>query len=79
MDYDLFFRMWRAGRFRKTTAFLGALRQHEETKNARHRDVWQREFEEAKARFGLRDPGYIRIRLLNRIDRLQRFFERLMA
>jgi glycosyltransferase involved in cell wall biosynthesis len=75
MDYDLFFRMWRAGRFRKTSAFLGALRQHEETKNARHVDVWRRELAEAKARYGLRDPGWLGIRVLNRVDGLQRWVE----
>lgn len=79
MDYDLFFRMWRAGRFRKTAAFLGAFRRHDEAKNARHRDVWRRELAEAKARYGLRDPGYIGIRVLNRLDRLQRFWETLTS
>jgi glycosyltransferase involved in cell wall biosynthesis len=79
MDYDLFFRMWRAGRFRKTTAFLGCLRQHEETKNARHVDVWQRELAEAKKKYGLRDPGPIRRRIMNRTDRLQVMLENLVT
>jgi GT2 family glycosyltransferase len=78
MDYDLFFRMWCAGRFRKTSRFLGALRQHQETKNARHADIWRRELEEAKARFGLREPGYLGLRLLNHWDRLQRLAETLL-
>jgi glycosyltransferase involved in cell wall biosynthesis len=75
MDYDLFFRMWRAGRFRKTREFLGCLRIHEEAKNTRHRDVWQRELAEARVRYGLREPGYFGIRLLNRWDRVQRWWE----
>jgi glycosyltransferase involved in cell wall biosynthesis len=79
MDYDLFFRMWRAGRFRKTSRFLGAQRQHGETKNARNQDVRLRELAEAKIRYGLRDPGWIGIRVLNRVDRLQRFVEKLVA
>jgi len=77
MDYDLFFRMWRAGRFHKLNTFLGAIRQHDDTKNARHRDVWQRELAEAKAKYGLREPGYFGLRLLNRGDALQRRLEQL--
>ena len=77
MDYDLFFRMWRAGRFRKTSRFLGALRQHDETKNARSQDVRERELAEARARYGLRQPGWLGMRVLNRVDRLQRFWEKL--
>jgi len=79
MDYDLFFRMWQLGRFRKTTRFLGALRQHEETKNARSQDVRERELAAARARYGLREPGYLGIRLLNRWDRVQRFVEKLVG
>lgn len=78
MDYDLFFRMWRAGTFRKTSAFLGCLRIHEETKNTRHVDVWQRELAEARLRFGLRQPGYVGARVLNRTDRLQLWLEERM-
>ncbi|HEV7957745.1 MAG TPA: hypothetical protein VGP10_11390, partial [Marisediminicola sp.] len=76
MDYDLFFRMWRTGRFRKTREFLGCLRIHEEAKNSRHRDIWQRELTEARERYDLRLPGYIGARLLNRFDRLQHWWEK---
>jgi glycosyltransferase involved in cell wall biosynthesis len=79
MDYDLFFRMWRAGRFRKTSRYLGALRMHEETKNARSQDIRERELAEAKTRYGLRTPGYLGMRMLNRFDGLQRLVEKLMA
>lgn len=75
MDYDLFFRMWRAGRFLKTPAFLGCLRVHEETKNAKHADIWRRELAEARERYGLREPGWLGARLLNRFDRLQKSLE----
>ena len=75
MDYDLFFRMWRIGHFRKTSAYLGCFRRHEETKNVRHEDVWRRELAEAKDQFGLKDPGYLGIRFLNRMNSLQRFLE----
>lgn len=78
MDYDLFFRMWRAGRFRKTTRFLGALRQHEETKNARSQDVRERELAEARERYGLREPGWLGVRVLNRWSRLQNALEKLV-
>src|ERR1043166_5141889 len=57
MDYDLFFRMWQIGRFKKTTRYLGALRQHEATKNARSQDVRERELAEARERDGFRGPG----------------------
>jgi glycosyltransferase involved in cell wall biosynthesis len=76
LDYDLFVRMWRAGKFRKTPHYLGCLRIHEETKNTRHADVWQRELAEARERYGLRPPGYVAARVLNRVDRLQLWLER---
>lgn len=77
MDYDLFFRMWRVCRFRKTRSYLGALRVHEETKNSRHADIWRSELARAKTEFQLRDPGYFRLRFMNRADLAQRHLERL--
>jgi glycosyltransferase involved in cell wall biosynthesis len=71
MDYDLFFRMWKVGRFRKTPAFLGCIRVHEATKNTMHRSVWEREFGAAIAQYGLAPPGRIIRALLNRLDALQ--------
>jgi glycosyltransferase involved in cell wall biosynthesis len=79
MDYDLFFRMWRVGSFRKTTEFLGCFRTHDEAKNARNRDVWERELAEARIRFQLKEPGYLGRRLLNRLDWLQNRGEDLMV
>ncbi|MEO8037085.1 MAG: glycosyltransferase, partial [Acidobacteriota bacterium] len=79
MDYDLFFRMWRKGRFQKTAQFLGCLRQHDQTKNSQHADVWKRELAEATATYGLREPGYMASRLLNRTDRLELAVERWLA
>jgi GT2 family glycosyltransferase len=79
MDYDLFLRMWRTGRFRKISRYLGCLRIHEETKNTKHVDVWRRELAEAKARYGLREPGYVGSRVLNRGDRLQTWLEARLA
>lgn len=75
MDYDLFFRMWRLGRFRKTSHDLGCLRQWEATKNTRHVDVWKRELAEAKQKYGLRDPGWLMARVINRMDRLELWLE----
>ena len=75
MDYDLFFRMWRTGTFRKTREYLGAIRIHDETKNTRHQDIRERELAEARERYGLREPGWLGMRLLNRFDRLQRSIE----
>ncbi len=75
MDYDLFFRMWQIGRFRKTSAFLGCIRQHEATKNALHQEVRLQEMGEAKIQFGLTEPGYVMARVLNRVDRVQRMLE----
>lgn len=79
MDYDLFYRMWLVGRFRKTASFLGCFRRHEDAKNARHTDVWRRELAEAKLRFGLREPGYLGSRVLERTNRLQVFLENLLS
>ena len=75
MDYDLLYRMWTVSKFCKTRAYLGAIRLHGETKNARYRDVWQRELAKAKLDFGLREPGYFRIRIMNRMDRMQFLFD----
>jgi glycosyltransferase involved in cell wall biosynthesis len=75
LDYDLFFRMWRVGRFRKTSAFLGCIRQHEATKNTLQQDVRLREMAEARLLFSLKEPGYVMARVLNRIDRLQRLLD----
>jgi glycosyltransferase involved in cell wall biosynthesis len=79
MDYDLFFRMWRVGRFRKTARYLGCLRIHDEAKGSQQRDVWQRELAAAKIEFGLREPGYIGLRMMNRVDRLGAWLERRFA
>ncbi len=77
MDYDLFYRMWKATRFRKTRAYLGALRVHGESKSALYVDVWRRELAAAKAHYGLREPGYFRVRVMNRLDRIQAVFDAL--
>lgn len=79
LDYDLFFRMWRKGRFRKTSEYLGCIRVHEEAKNSRHRDVWERELAAARIQYGLKLPGYFGIRMLNRWDRLQLALEKTIA
>jgi hypothetical protein len=71
LDYDLFYRMWMATPFRKTRAFLGAIRVHDETKSARHDDVRHQEMAKAKAHYALSDPGYFRVRIMNRLDRIQ--------
>lgn len=77
MDYDLFYRMWKATRFRKTRAYLGALRVHGESKNALHGAVWRRELAAAKMHYALREPGYIGARVMNRLDRIQLLFDAL--
>ncbi|MES3001685.1 MAG: glycosyltransferase family 2 protein [Pseudomonadota bacterium] len=76
MDYDLFFRMWRVTRFRKTSRFLGSIRVHGETKNSLHQPVRERELEEALARYGIRKPGPLLLRAINRFDHWQTKFER---
>lgn len=79
MDWDLFYRMWRATRFHKTSAFLGCFRVHEEAKNSRHQDVRLREMAEAVARYGIPAPGWLGRRVMNRTDRLQVWIERTCA
>ena len=71
MDYDLFYKMWRQTRFRKTRAYLGAIRVHAETKNSKHQDIRLKELEKAKLDFALVEPGYFRIRIMNRLGRIQ--------
>jgi hypothetical protein len=68
MDYDLFFRMWRQGRFRKTSRFLGAARVHDATKTATLEHVWRQELAEAVQSYRLRKAGPIAKRIINRLD-----------
>jgi glycosyltransferase involved in cell wall biosynthesis len=68
MDYDLFFRMWRQGRFRKTSRFLGAARVHDATKTATLEHVWRQEFAEALQNYRLRKAGPIAKRIISRLD-----------
>jgi len=71
MDYDLFFRMWGVAKFRKTSAYLGCLRMHGETKNSKYQQVREKEFSTALQKYGLKVPGYFRVRIMNRFDALQ--------
>lgn len=71
MDYDLFYRMWRIARFRKTSSFLGCIRVHDATKNSQHQDIRVRELSQAIAHYGIPYPGPLMRRVLNRFDRLQ--------
>jgi glycosyltransferase involved in cell wall biosynthesis len=71
MDYDLFYRLWLTTKFRKTSAYLGCIRMHEQTKQSKHLDVWRSEFTEALRKYGLEAPGPIMERLLNRFDAVQ--------
>jgi len=75
LDYDLFYRMWMATPFRKTRAYLGAIRVHDETKSTRHDDVRHQEMAIAKAHYELREPGFLRVRIMNRLDRIQSLFD----
>ena len=79
MDYDLFYRMWLCTKFRKTAAYLGCIRIHDETKNSKFQDIWEKELKKAVAGYGLKAPGYLRLRFLNRFDRLQLMLESALA
>jgi len=76
MDYDLFFRMWRIDKFKKMQRFLGCLRSHGASKNAKHQAIRQDELEVARGEFGLAAPGYVTSRLVNHLDRLQILVEK---
>ena len=76
LDYDLFVRMWRVGKFKKLPATLGCYRVHEESKNALHQEVRTREMSEALKKYGLTPPGRIVRRLLSHFDAAQLAFER---
>jgi glycosyltransferase involved in cell wall biosynthesis len=75
LDYDLFYRMWTAARFRKTREYLGCIRVHDETKTSRRDDVRLQEMAIAKSRYALGEPGYLRVRIMNRLDRVQTLFD----
>ena len=76
MDYDLFYRMWRIGEFKKTRRYLGCMRRHDDSKNAKHQAIRQEELGAARRKFGLAAPGYVTARMINRIDRLQVLIEK---
>jgi len=76
MDYDLFFRMWRVGKFKKTRRFLGCLRNHEKSKNSRHQAIRKEELDAARKTFGLVAPGYVTSRAIGQFDRLQILIEK---
>jgi len=71
MDYDLFYRMWRVAKFRKTSAYLGCIRMHGETKNSKFQEIRQNEMASALQTYELKVPGYFIVRLMNRFDLLQ--------
>lgn len=71
VDYDLFYRMWRVGKFKKTRRYLGCLRCHAGSKNAKHQAVRQKELATARIEFDLTVPGYVTTRVINHLDRLQ--------
>jgi glycosyltransferase involved in cell wall biosynthesis len=71
MDYDLFYRMWCAAKFRKTTAYLGCIRLHGDSKNSKHQQVRENEFSDALVNYGLQVPGYLMVRGMNRLDAMQ--------
>jgi len=76
MDYDLFYRMWRVGSFKKTRQFLGCFREHDGSKNVRYQAVWHEELGVARRNFGLVAPGYVMSRFINHFDRLQILVEK---
>jgi hypothetical protein len=71
MDYDLFYRMWSVAKFRKTSAYLGCIRLHGESKGSKHRQVHQDEFARAQQNYKIKAPGYFMLRIMNRLDSLQ--------
>jgi len=79
MDYDLFYRMWLVGRFKKVSAYIGCIRNHDESKNTKARNIWQKELSEAVTRFKLKKPGYLALRFLHYFDRLQLKLEILLT
>jgi GT2 family glycosyltransferase len=76
MDYDLFYRMWRVTRLRKTSRFLGCIRFHPETKNTLHQTVREQEMAQALRKYGIRRPGSLMLRLMHRLDHWQNKWER---
>lgn len=76
MDYDLFYRMWLVGNFKKTSRYLACWRNHAESKNAKFQKIRTEEIESARREFDLVAPGYIASRILNYCGRLQSLIER---
>ena len=71
MDYDLFYRMWKIGRFKKSQNKFGCIRIHDETKNSTSQDILKQEMSKALITYGIKQPGYLMHRFLNRFNYLQ--------
>lgn len=78
MDYDLFYRLWKITKFKKTSASLGCIRVHGETKNTKYQDIRISELSFFRSNYKLVMPGYFMIRFLIRFDALQVKFEKLL-
>lgn len=78
MDFDLFYRMWRVGRFKKVFKKLGCIRLHEQTKGSQSLDIWKKELSDACLNYNIEKPGYLLARILNRFNSLQFALERLL-
>lgn len=79
MDYDLFYRMWLRTKFLKSGEFLGCIRIHGETKNTKYQQIREAEINQAQLIYGLHQPGFLLLRILNKLDRLQLLWERMFA
>jgi len=71
MGFDLFYRMSKFGRFKKVSLSLGCACFRHESKVSNTQELLARTMAEAKIKYGLKEPGYIMSRLLNRFDRFQ--------
>lgn len=76
MDYDLFYRMWREGKFQKINRYLGCLRIHSDSKNSLHQDIRIEELEKLQGRLNIVERGPLQRRIFGRVDRLQNWFDR---
>ena len=81
MDYSLYVRLFSLGRFKKIRQFLGAIRNHADTKSRNHEVTMWKEFHKIKTDFGLHRPRPMEARLQlefrNFQQRLEKFLSKL--
>ena len=78
MDRDLFYRIWSMGKYRKVNKVLGSIRIHSESKNSKFAHIREKESLAFREKYHITQPSKISRSILQRIDRMQIWIEKLL-